>query len=183
MHDWPHAPSHRLGSAGAYIVTAGTYRKEPLFRSRERLDFLLRQLFERATEHGAALQAWSVFPNHYHFVAIFSDPQEIRPMIRSLHSITARHINQADTTPGRRVWFQYWDSHISFQNSYYARLKYVHENPVHHRLVRHASNYSWGSAAWLERNSQSAFRNTISSFPCDRISISDEYEVTEADFQ
>jgi REP-associated tyrosine transposase len=71
MHDWPHAPSHRLGSAGAYIVTAGTYRKEHLFRSRERLDFLLRQLFERATEHGAALQAWSVFPNHYHFVAIF----------------------------------------------------------------------------------------------------------------
>jgi len=50
MHDWPHAPSHRLGSAGAYIVTAGTYRKEPLFRSRERLDFLLEQLFERATE-------------------------------------------------------------------------------------------------------------------------------------
>jgi putative transposase len=183
MHDWPHAPSHRFESAGTYIVTSGTYRKEPLFRSPERLDFLLKQLFERAVEHGATLQAWSVFPNHYHFVAVFTDPQTIRPMIRSLHSITARQINQADRAPGRRVWFQYWDSHISFQNSYYARLKYVHENAVHHRVVEHATNYRWGSAAWLERNSRSAFRSTILSFPCDQISISDEFEVTGADFQ
>jgi putative transposase len=183
MHDWPHAPSHRLGSAGAYIVTAGTYRKEPLFRSREHLDFLLRQLFECATEHGAALQAWSVFPNHYHFVAAFRDSKTVSTMVRSFHSITARHLNQADKAPGRRVWYQYWDSHITFQSSYYARLRYVHENAVHHRLVPHASNYRWGSAAWLERNCAPAFRKTVLSFPCDRISISDEYEVAETDFE
>ncbi|HSC44237.1 MAG TPA: hypothetical protein VLC94_00325 [Candidatus Acidoferrum sp.] len=36
--DWPHAPVHRLGQAGTYIVTAGTYRQELLFRSEEKLN-------------------------------------------------------------------------------------------------------------------------------------------------
>jgi hypothetical protein len=30
MRDWPHSPVHRLAEPGAYIVTAGTYRSEPL---------------------------------------------------------------------------------------------------------------------------------------------------------
>ena len=71
MHDWPHAPSHRFESAGTYIVTSGTYRKEPLFRSPERLDFLLKQLFERAVEHGEASS-----------VVSFSESLSLR---RSLH--------------------------------------------------------------------------------------------------
>jgi len=25
--DWPHAPAHRLGERGAYMVTAGTFEK------------------------------------------------------------------------------------------------------------------------------------------------------------
>jgi hypothetical protein len=37
MPDWPHSPTHRLGSAGAYMVTAATYQKQPLFCSAKRL--------------------------------------------------------------------------------------------------------------------------------------------------
>ena len=41
---WPHAPAHRLGEAGVYMVTAGTYRKIQHFNTPQRLDVLQRGL-------------------------------------------------------------------------------------------------------------------------------------------
>lgn len=70
MRDWPHSPLHRLGQPGAYMVTAGTYRKQHFFASAERLDYLCDSLFNFVEKYGWQLQAWAVFPNHYHFVAI-----------------------------------------------------------------------------------------------------------------
>jgi putative transposase len=40
MPEWPHAPSHDLGKHGAYMVTAGTYRKQHFFASADRLGIL-----------------------------------------------------------------------------------------------------------------------------------------------
>ena len=39
MPDWPHGPTHRLDTVGAYMVTAATYYKRPLFNSAKRLAF------------------------------------------------------------------------------------------------------------------------------------------------
>jgi len=38
--DWPHAPIHRLGSHGVFVVTGATLYKEHLFRGEERLTLL-----------------------------------------------------------------------------------------------------------------------------------------------
>lgn len=81
MSDWPHGPAHRLSSAGAYMVTAGTYQEVPVFSSRSRLDFLQTLFFQLAEEHHASLQAWAIFPNHYHFIANFVRPVELRNLI------------------------------------------------------------------------------------------------------
>lgn len=35
--DWPHAPVHRLGTEGGYIVTATTHYKQHFFVGAERL--------------------------------------------------------------------------------------------------------------------------------------------------
>jgi REP-associated tyrosine transposase len=50
------------------MVTAGTYKKEHLFRGPKRLDVLHRGLLAVAQEFGWQLEAWAVFSNHYHFV-------------------------------------------------------------------------------------------------------------------
>ncbi|MDI3340246.1 MAG: transposase [Sphaerobacter sp.] len=111
MSDWPHAPLHRLDEAGAYFVTGATYRKAHHFRDRQRLTMLQAHLLSLARDYGWHLQAWAVFSNHYHFVA-WSDSggQSLSALIRRLHSITAREVNQLDGTPARRVWFQYWET-------------------------------------------------------------------------
>jgi putative transposase len=160
------------------MVTAGTYLKKPLFDSPERLTLLCETLLKLAETYSWELQAWAVFSNHYHFVALAPvQPGTLRIFIRHLHSVTARALNKLDPSNRRRVWFEYWETHLSYQKSYYARLNYVHRNAVHHGLARAPSAYPWCSAAWLERNANQTFYRTILSFPSDRLSLSDDYTV------
>jgi putative transposase len=174
---WPHGPSHVVSERGTYIVTAATYGKQPVFASKSHLNLLCETLLRLCSDHGWNLQAWAVFPNHYHFVADSPSPQSLSGVIRRLHSLTARAVNELDREAGRRIWFQYWDTRVTNQRSYLARLRYVHENAVRHGLVPRAANYPWCSAAWFERKATPAFRKTVLSFPCDRISVPDEFEV------
>jgi putative transposase len=182
MPDWPHSPLHRLADGGAYIVTVGTYRRQPFFHSAKRLTLLCEELFRISAKRGIELQAWAVFPNHYHFVAHLPDPHSLRPALSELHTLTARALNEIDRAPGRKVWFQFWETHITHEKSYFARLHYVHENPVHHGVALRSVNYPWCSAAWFEQKATPALRETIYSFPFDRVSIVDPYEVTAKDF-
>jgi putative transposase len=98
-------------------------------------------------------------------------------MVREIHSRTAHEINRLDSASERKVWFQYWDSHLTYPKSYYARLSYVHRNAVHHGLVRTPSAYPWCSAGWFETNASRPFRNRIMSLPIDRVNVRDDYEV------
>ena len=179
---WPHAPAHSLDANGAVMVTASTYKKVPRFNSRAKLDRLQSTLFDLANKHGFSLQAWAIFPNHYHFLAHLGRATRLGPFIQKLHASTAIFVNDLDKTAGRRVWFQYWDTNITFENSYFARLHYVHRNAIHHGIVRLATRYPWCSAAWFEREAPRSFRETIFSFPTDKVKVVDEFEVNRHDF-
>ena len=88
---------------------------------------------------------------------------------------TARVINEQDGTPGRRVWFQYWDNKITYEKSYLARLNYINNNPVHHNIVRKAVDYPYCSAAWFENSGDKAFCKTVASFKIDRVNVIDDF--------
>ena len=173
---WSHAPSHLFVSKAMYIITAGTYRKAMLSDSADKRDILLHALFEEAERWGWRLQAWAVMPNHYHFVAQAPENIEIlKRMITSLHSKTAIRVNKMDGVPGRKVWFQYWDTCLTYERSYLARLHYVHHNPVKHGLVKNAEYYPWCSMAWFAREAGPEFRQTLLSFPCDDVTVEDSF--------
>ncbi|HEX5482154.1 MAG TPA: transposase [Terriglobia bacterium] len=158
------------------MVTSATYLKQHFFRSTDHLSLLHDALLNLALKYGWELQAWAVFSNHYHFVAVSPcEPQSLRPFIRHLHSITAIEMNRRDRTGGRKVWFQYWDTHLTYDKSYFARLNYVHSNAVHHGLVPVASAYPWSSARWFERKANGAFYKRIMGLPTDRLHVADDY--------
>jgi len=159
------------------MVTAATYRKEPIFGSKRRLNLLCETLLRLCAAHEWSLQAWALFPNHYHFVAASASPASLRGVIGELHAATARAVNELDHLRGRKVWFQYWDTLLTNERSYLARLHYVHENAVRHGVVRYAPHYPWCSAAWFDRSARPAFRKTVLSFPCDRVSVPDGFDV------
>ncbi|MEX1118720.1 MAG: hypothetical protein WEB60_07985 [Terrimicrobiaceae bacterium] len=177
---WPHAPEHRLSEAGSYIVTCGTYRKEHHFHSPERLGVLHRGLLKVAGDFGWELQAWAVFSNHYHFVghppASEAGATNLPDMLSVLHTKTVGWVNRLDAMPGRKVWHNFWETRLTHTRSYLARLNYVHQNAVHHRLVPVANQYPWGSAGWFERTASSSMVKTIYRFKTDRLQVLDDFE-------
>ena len=178
MKQWPHAPVHLLHETGTFMVTAGTYKKQHFFNNPDRLDFLHESLLQTAEEFGWNLQAWALFSNHYHFVAISPEhPENLKNMISKLHANTARRLNKLENFPGAKVWFQYWDTRLTFQNSYFARLHYVHNNPFHHGVVNDPLKYRWCSAAWFARTADPAFFKTVASFKTDRVNVRDDFEI------
>jgi len=177
VRPWPHAPRHQLCDEGTYMVTTGTYQKTHVFRDRMRLEYLENLLLEKAKKYDWHLEAWAVFSNHYHFVGYtHSTPSRLREFLTDLHSHAARELNQMDSTPGRKVWHNFWDKRLTFEKSYLARLNYVHQNAVKHGLVRVANQYPWCSASWFERAARPAQVKTIYSFKTDRLQVADDFE-------
>ena len=177
---WPHAPTHHLSERGAFIVTAGTYLKAHHFRGPERLAVLHRGLLRVAHDFGWHLGAWAVFSNHYHFVAQppadADDAATLGKMLAVLHSKTAQWVNRLDAAPGRKVWFNFWETKLSFRNSFLARLNYVHQNAVKHGLVPAANLYPWCSAGWFEREASAALVKTVYGFKTDRVDVVDGFD-------
>ena len=65
---------------------------------------------------------------------------------------------------------------LTYQNSYLARLNYVHQNPVRHGLVPVANQYRWCSASWFERTATRAQVRTVYGFKIDKVEVVDEFE-------
>jgi putative transposase len=175
--EWQHAPVHLFVPNTVYMVTASTYQKLHLFRTHDHLRLLHKTMIAVMERRGWELEAWALFSNHYHLIA--KSPAEngdVRGLVRELHSKSALAINRFDETPARRVWFQYWDTCLTLENSYYARLNYVMQNPAHHGLVRNAQLYPRCSANWFAQNQASAFRSKVESFGFSRVSVIDDFE-------
>ena len=175
---WPHAPTHQLSAAGTYFVTAGTYLKAHHFRGAERCGVLHRGLLKTLSEAGWHLEAWAVFSNHYHLVA--HSPKDgagnLSDVLGELHSRTATWLNRLEGISKRKVWHNFWETRLTFEKAYLARLSYVHRNAVRHGLVAVANQYPWCSAGWFERVATPAQIRTIYGMKIDAVSAVDSYE-------
>jgi len=174
--NWPHAPLHLVFEKGIYMVTAGTYHKVPYWNTPERLDFFQQSLFQTAEEFGWKLQAWAILSKHYHFMAQSPEnSNNLKRFVGKLHMTTAKQLNEWDKQPGRKVWFQFWDTQITFEKSYLARLNYVHFNPVKHNIGGNAEEYKWCSAGWFMQNASSALVKTVQGFKANRLNVPDDF--------
>ncbi len=180
--DWPHAPLHRLDSQGVYMVTAATLYKEHFFTTVHQLDLLENELLSLAKQYKWRLEAWAVFSNHYHFIGRSNDgAPNLKEFLSHLHSVTARQLNHLNRSAGRAVWYNFWDTKLTYERSYLARLNYVHQNSVKHGLVRVANQYRWCSAAWFERTASPAPVKTIYGFRIDKLRIVDDFDLESGD--
>ncbi len=177
--DWPHAPIHRFHDAGIYFITAGTHQKQHFFRTGAALDLLQNALFAQAAHNHCSLQAWALFSNHYHLVVAADTGNHVQQMVRWFHIASAKAANERDATLGRRVWFQFRDTRLTFERSWLARLRYTHENAVHHGLVHNASHYRWCSASWFANYARPSFVKTVQSIKIDAVKVYDDYTIDD----
>src|SRR5262245_16262901 len=121
-------------------------------------------------------EAWAIFANHYRFIAHCRfAPETLPKMLGVLHQNTSGWINVLDQSPGRRVWYNFWETRLTRHSSYLALLSYVHQNPVKHGLVDMASDYPWCSARWFESHATRAQVSLIYGMKIDRVTILDNF--------
>jgi putative transposase len=175
---WYHAPVHLFVPGSIYILTGATLHKQHFFRGSERLAILRDVLFQVCDQRGWELRAWALFSNHYHLITKApEDNGDLGRLVQHFHSGTAKAVNRLDGSPGRKVWYQYWDRCLSYERSYLARLNYVIQNPVKHGLVPVAEQYPFCSAGWFAAHTTPAQRRKVASFRYDKIA-----EVANDDF-
>jgi putative transposase len=110
---WHHSPLHIFIPEATYFVTARIYRRKFLIHTDDRKELLLSTNTETLKIHGYSLHAWAILSNHYHIVIQdICRKVDLTPLFRRIHSITAITLNRLDGTPGRKVWFQFWDKLI-----------------------------------------------------------------------
>lgn len=173
---YPHNPPHLFSPNAIYMVTGAILHKQPLISTPEKKLFICKTLFERTKILGWKLQAWAILNNHYHFIA--DSPENslsLERLIREFHSITAIQLNKLDQTSGRQVWHNYWDTCITYEKSYLARLHYIHINPVKHGLVQSAEDYPFCSYRWFLEQGDDNFKLQVFSQPFEQAHIVDDF--------
>ena len=171
MESWPHAPARLAIHPGAYIITASTLHGEPVFRDGPLLDALEEIVLNAYAEAGWELQAWAFFPNHYHLVMLHDEPDpSLARTAAKAHGLSAIRANSLNAAPGRKVWHRYWETRLTYERSYLARLAYVHANPRRHGLVDDPRRYRWCSASWFEERGDAPFVRTVGGFDTSRVS-------------
>ena len=173
---YPHNPPHYFVSNAMYMVTGAILYNRPLLDENKRKELILHTLFERAKLLNWNLQAWAILHNHYHFIGQAPEnARTLETLIRQLHSITTIEINRWDNTSGRKVWFNYWDSCLTYEKSYLARLHYVHINPVKHGLAKKAEDYPFCSYKWFVEHGDEEFKERVFAQPINRLGIFDDF--------
>ena len=60
-----------------------------------------------------------MFSNHYHFVAHSPpdapDASSLPEMLSTLHVKTAKWVNKLDHRPGRRIWFNFRETRLTYR--------------------------------------------------------------------
>jgi putative transposase len=171
-----HASPHWFVPNAIYMVTGAVLYQQSLLNTNEKLTNFCETLVERANILGWILEAWVVMANHYHFIA--RSPENafsLKSLIQAVHSINAKFVNRVDGTPGRKVWYNYWDSCIQSERAYRARLNYVVMNPVKHGLVPHPAEYQFSSYHWFYENAQPDFRKLVMAEETDFEQIIDDF--------
>jgi putative transposase len=174
--EYAHAPPHLFRHGSIYMITASTRKGEHHLGTRGSRRFVCYTLLHQTEMSGWSIEAWAVMTNHYH--CIMRAPEtgsDMAALVRSIHSITARYINRADGTPGRRVWSNYWDTCITHERSYLARLHYVHTNAVRHGLALRPEDYPFCSYHWFLRTADPQFRERVLGSPVDKLNIWDDF--------
>jgi putative transposase len=165
-------PAHLFRPGATYFITGKTLQGEPILATGSRREEFLDSLEFACRQRGWQRVAWVALPNHYH--CILKAPEDsaasLSGLVGAVHSYTSRRWNREDGTPGRQSWNQFWDVCLDSLGSFWARINYIHYNPVRHGYVSDPAEYLWSSCREWQR-----YGDTLSeielAYPWDRLDL------------
>ena len=171
--NYKHSPAHIFLNNAYYIITAHTLKNIRPFYDDERKQILLDSIFLNFIDRNEwKMIAYFVADNHYHLlVNSKNNAGKLSKIIADIHRFTAITINKMDNLSGRQVWYQYWDTVITSENSFFARFNYIHYNPVKHGYVTKIEDYKFCSYKDYFEKDEDEMLFTMKKYKFDKVKV------------
>jgi len=94
-----------------------------------------------------------------------------------LHSVSSLLLNQQDSVPARKIWYQYFDYCIRNKPDFWKHFNYIIKTPFKHGLVSNleeAFYYKYSSnPEWLKRFGIDGLNESFIKYPVEEVFLDD----------
>ncbi|MGH9788597.1 MAG: REP-associated tyrosine transposase [Candidatus Acidiferrales bacterium] len=137
-------PLQDYHSTGWYFVTICCTDKKSHFIDPSARSLVVKILRDTATSLSVELVAFTVLPNHVHFICSAGEKGLVR-FVQAFKSCSALELKRrgASSSPWQRSFF---DHKIRSTESLKRKCEYIWLNPVRKGLVRRMEDYPWSGA-------------------------------------
>ena len=176
---YPHTPPHLFVSNSKYFITSSTLGKYRYLKSEDAKQITLIYLLKSFHHFNWIIEDWVILDNHIHLMADAPEnASTLSKVMANFHRFTANWLSKNNIKKVKVKYFHnYWDTCITFESSYIARLNYIWYNPVKHGYVKHAQDWKFGSYYHrINKNIELDKINVIqNSFSFDKVNIKDDF--------
>ena len=132
----------------AYLLTTGTYHRQPLYRQWPAALALAREIQLATQSDTVDSLAWVIMPDHLHWLVQLRRGS-LGQLMQTLKSRSAIALNQVRGSTGP-VWQKgYHDRAVRTEEDLRTLGRYVVANPLRAGLVDRLGDYPFWDAAWL----------------------------------
>lgn len=175
-----HNPPHLFRDKTKYFITGSTYNKKRWFKSDAAKERLLKSFNIGFNKHGWLLEDWVILDNHYHLMGNSPKINNCLPeMMKNIHKHTAMWVkkNVHESINEEKIMYNYWDTCITYEVSYFARVNYIWNNPVKHGYAKNPEEWKFGSffTRCKVKENNEEMDKIKTNYPCDKVSIDDDY--------
>lgn len=176
--EYKHNPPHLFLPNTKYFITGATYLRKHFLINNDAKIALRNSIIKGFTDKGWVLEDWVILNNHYHLMVNSTDNTSLLNLIiKDIHRFNALWLkkNIPELKNEDILWYNYWDSCITFETSYYSRLNYIWYNPVKHGYVEFPGEWAHGSYFYRVKEEKEYLDSILIKYPCDRIKIDDKF--------
>jgi putative transposase len=130
-----------------HLITAVTYKRNPLFQDRTAAALFVQELGALRKDLGFLILAYVVMPDHVHLVIVPGEAVSLPKIMQYVKGRFARRCNSANGVTGKVWQSRYDETLIRDDSSLSARIDYVEANPVVAGIVDEPRAHPFSSAA------------------------------------
>jgi putative transposase len=175
---YKHNPPHLFKPNSKYFITGAIHQKRMLLRSDEAKQRLILSLKQGFNSKGWKLEDWVALHNHYHLMADSPGYAGSLPgIMRDIHKFTSMWIrkNIKEAAGLEKIWWNYWDTCITYERSYYTRLNYLWYNPQKHGVIEKAEEWEFGSLFFRVQEEAQYIRTLRVNYPFESVKVRDDF--------
>lgn len=178
LKEYPHTPPHLFLPNTKYFITASTYNRELFLKEDFVKQFVLDSLDKGFKSRNWTIEDWVILDNHYHLMVNSGANADILPAImKEVHKFTALWIkkNVLEARTAKKIWYNYWDTCITYEKSYFARLNYIWYNPAKHGYVEKPEDWIYGSYIKRFKTEIDYLVSINKNYPFEKVNVKDDF--------